>query len=149
MDKFQSEKYSSFQEILRNGHVNCHNQRWSRRHKARGQGHKKIQGLGKPLSRPRTASLGTKDTGGKCRPKEKKVFQTIFARSPKKKRKVETNFWRSLKLTVFKKIFQAFFKILTISKIVLSSSQGQGNFRGFEVSRPRTSSRTSPLVIII
>ena len=46
-------------------------------------------------------------------------------------------------------------KISTVQKIVLSSSRGQGNFRGLEASRPRiqnlsskprTSSRTPPLV---
>ena len=74
----------------------CSNyQRWSRGHKARGQGqgHKKIrgqgQGLGQPfrgqtLSRPRTGMLEAKakDQGhsGKCSPKEKKkkVFTKIF-----------------------------------------------------------------------
>ena len=50
-------------------------------------------------------------------------------RSPKKKKKKK----------VFAKIFQALHKILTIQKIVLSSSRGQANFRGLEASRPRTS----------
>ena len=36
------------------------------------------------------------------------------------------------------KIFGAIYKILTIQKIVLSSSREQGNFRGLEASRPRT-----------
>ena len=46
----------------------CHNQRWSREHKARGQRHKKIWGQGqrrtlrrKTLSRPRTRLLEDKD----------------------------------------------------------------------------------------
>ena len=68
-------------------------QRWSRGHKARGQGHKKTrgqdQGQGQPfrgqtLSRPRTGMLKakTKDQGHsrKCSPKKqifKKVFQAI------------------------------------------------------------------------
>ena len=30
-------------------------------------------------------------------------------------------------------------ELLTVQKIVLSSSRGQGNFRGLEASRPRTS----------
>ena len=42
-------------------------------------------------------------------------------------------------------MFWAIFKILTIPKIVLSSSRGQGNFRGLEASRPRP--RTSKCVL--
>ena len=66
-------------------------QRWSRGHKARGQGqgHKNIrgQGQGQPfrgqtLSRPRTGMLEAKakDQGHKrkCSPKKKKVFTKIF-----------------------------------------------------------------------
>ena len=60
-----------------------------------------------------------------------------------------------------KKFFQTLHKILTIQKILLSSSRGQANFRGLEASRPRprtskcvledvlearTSSRTPPLL---
>ena len=112
----------------------CTYQRWSRGHKARGQGqgHKKIrcQGQGRPfrgqtLSRPRTGMLKAKDQGHKrkCSPKKKvftKIFQTISTKN------------------VFQKIFQAIHKILTIQKIVLFSSRGQANFRGLEASRPRT-----------
>ena len=96
-------------------------QRWSGEHKARGQGqgHKKIQGQGQPfrgqtLSRPRTGMLEAKDQGHKrkCSPK-KRSSQKFFKRSPQK--------------NVFKKIFQALHKILTIQKIVLSSSRGQAN----------------------
>ena len=47
-------------------------------------------------------------------------------------------FRRSPRKNVFQKIFQALHKILTIQKIVLSSSRGQANFRGLEASRPRT-----------
>ena len=36
-------------------------------------------------------------------------------------------------------MFQAMCKILTIQKILLSSSRGLGNFRGLVASRPRTS----------
>ena len=67
-----------------------------------------------------------KDEGHKrkCSPK-KRSSQKFFKRSPQK--------------NVFQKIFQALHKILTIQKIVLSSSRGQANFRGLEASRPRTS----------
>ena len=115
-------------------------QRWSRGHKARGQGHKKIrgQGQGQPfrgqtLSRPRTGMLEAKakDRGHKrkCSPKKKK----------KKKRFSQKFFKRSPQKNVFQKIFQALHKILTIQKIALSSSRGQAHFRGLEASRPRTS----------
>ena len=66
-----------------------------------------------------------KDEGHKrkCSPKKKKVFTKIFQAISTKK--------------VFQKIFQALHKILTIQKIVLSSSREQANFRGLEASRPR------------
>ena len=61
-----------------------------------------------------------KDRGHKhkCSPKKKRSSQKIFRRSPQK--------------NVFQKIFQALHKILTIQKIVLSSSRRQANFRGLE-----------------
>ena len=61
--------------------------------------------------------------------------------SPKKKKRSSQKFFkRSLQKNVFQKIFQALHKILTIQKIVLSSSLGQASFRGLEpeASRPRT-----------
>ena len=105
----------------------CANQRWSRGHKARGQGqgHKKNLRPRPRTAFPRTDTLEAKDQGHKrkCSPKQKRSSQKFFKRSP------QTN--------VFQKIFQALHKILTIQKIVLSSSRGQANFRGLEVSRPR------------
>ena len=113
-------------------------QRWSRGHKARGQGqgHKKIRGQGQSfrgqtLSRPRTGMLAAKakDQGHKrkCSPKKKKrSSQKFFRQSPKKK-------------GLHKHFSSDLHKILTIQKIVLSSSRGQANFRGLEASRPRTS----------
>ena len=45
----------------------------------------------------------------------------------------------------FSAMFLAFSnKIATVQKIVLSSSRGQGNFRGLEASRPRPRPRTWP-----
>ena len=97
------------------------------------------QGQGQPfrrqtLSRPRTGMLEAKakDQGHKrkCSPK-KRSSQKFFKRSPQK--------------DVFQKIFQALPKILTIQKIVLSSSRGQANSRGLEASRPRL--RTSKSVL--
>ena len=52
--------------------------------------------------------------------------------SKKKKRSSQIFFKRSPQKNVFQKIFQALHKILTIQKIVLSSSRGQANFRGLE-----------------
>ena len=99
----------------------CFYQRWSRGHKARGQGqgHKKNrgQGQGQPfrgqtLSRPRTGMLEAKakDQGHKrkCSPKSQKFFR----RSPKKKKKgLHKNFSSDLhKKTFSKKFFKRFTK---------------------------------------
>ena len=100
--------------------------------KIRGQG----QGQpfrGQTLSRPRTGMFEAKDQGHKRK------------RSPKKKRSSQKFCRRSPQKNVFQKIFQAFHKLLTIQKIVLSSSRGQANFRGLETSRPRP--RTSKCVL--
>ena len=98
---------------------------------------------GQALSRPRTGMLEAKakDQGHKrkCSPKKKKrSSQKFFRRSQKKKVRSSEKFFRqSPQKNVFQKIFQALHKILTIQKIVLSSSRGQANFRGLEASRPR------------
>ena len=82
---------------------------------------------------PRTDTLEAKDRNArgqsqghkrKCSPKKKDLHKKFFRQSPQK--------------NVFQKFFQALHKILTIQKIVLSSSRGQANFRGLEASRPRT-----------
>ena len=92
------------------------------------------RGQGQECSRPRTGVLEAKakDQGHKrkCSPK-KKSSQKFFK--------------RSLQKNVFQKIFQALHEMLTIQKIVLSSSRGQANFRGLEASRPRP--RTSKCVL--
>ena len=122
--------------------------------KIRGQG----QGQGQPfrgqtLSRPRTGMLEAKakDQGHKRKvlsKKKKKVFTKIFQaiskkkKKKKKKRSSQKFFERFPRKHVFQKIFQALHKILTIQKIVLSSSQGQANFRRLEASRPRPRPRT-------
>ena len=121
--------------------------------KAKAKDTKKIrgQGQGQPfrgqtLSRPRTGMLEAKakDQGHKAQVLSKEKF---FRRSPKKKKKRSSQkfFKRSPLRDVFKKNFQALHKILTFQKIVLSSSRGQANFRGLEVSRPRP--RTSKCVL--
>ena len=63
----------------------------------------------------------------------KKVFKNFFSgnlylRKPKKR-----------SLQIFRKVSGVFQRNFNGSKIVLSSSRGQGNFRELEVSRPRTS----------
>ena len=99
--------------------------------KIRGQG----QGQGQPfrgqtLSRPRTGMLEAKakDQGHKAQ---------VLSKKKKKKTSSQTFFKRSPRKNAFQKIFQPLHKILTLQKIVLSSSRGQANFRGLEASRPR------------
>ena len=102
--------------------------RWSRGHKARGQGqeHKKNPRPRPRTALPRTDPLKAKDQGHrrKCSPK-KRSSKSFFRQSPEK--------------TLSKNSFLAMYKILTIQKILLSSNRRQGNFRGNEASRPRTS----------
>ena len=97
---------------------------------AKAKNTKKVRGQGQPfrgqiLLRPRTGMLKAKSkvTGRKC--SQKKGLKIFFQAISKKK-------------TVSKKIFQAIHKILTIQKLVLSSSRGQNNFLGLEASRPVT-----------
>ena len=125
------------------------------------------RGQGQECSRPRPR---TKDTNTSALQKKKmlflkqhatKIFQAI---SKKKKKGLQKFFKRSPQKNVFQKIFQALHKILTIQKILLSSSRGQANFR--EDLRPRgqgqeldlvgqgqglqnVSSRTPPLIIFL
>ena len=101
---------------------------------------------------PRTDTLEAKDrnargqgqgprTQAQVLSKKRRSSQKFFRLSQKKKKKKRSSqkfFKRSSQKNVFQKIFQALHKILTIQKIVLSSSRGQANFRGLEVSRPRT-----------
>ena len=86
----------------------------------------------------------------KCSPKKKKKdlhknFLSDLQKKKKKKRSSQKFFKRSPQKNVFQNIFQALHDILTIQNIVLSSSQGQANFRGLEASRPRP--RTSKCVL--
>ena len=137
----------------------CAYQRWSRGHKARGhgQGHKKISRL-----RPWTDPLEAKDQGHRRKCSPKKGFQKNFLSNLKKM--VFKNFFQAKE--VFKKFFSGDFhlrktkkglrkfsarflafsnKISIVQNIVLSSSRGQGNFRGPKASRPRP--RTSKCVL--
>ena len=82
---------------------------------------------------------------------KKKGFQNFF-QAISKKRSSKIFFRRSLLEETKKRSFQIFRKASGVfhrnfngSKIVLSSSRGQGNFRGLEASRPRP--RTSKCVL--
>ena len=121
-------------------------QRWNRGHKARGQdqGHKKI-------SRPRTDPLEAK---AKAKDTDASVLQNLLL-SPKffQAKKVFKNFFsddlylrkKKRSLQIFRKVSGAFQRNFNRSKIVLSSSRKQGNFRRLEASRPRP--RTSKFIL--
>ena len=107
---------------------------------------------------PRTDTLEAKDrnAGGQgqgpwtqaqvlSKKNNKRSSQKFFRQSQKKKVLTKKIFKRSPQKNVFQKIFQALHKILTIQKIVLSSSRGQANFRRLKASRPRP--RTSKCVL--
>ena len=111
--------------------------------KIRDQG----QGQGQPfrgqtLSRPRQECSRprprTKDTSASALQKRKGLHKN-FSGDLQKKRSSQKFFQPISTKKVFQKIFQALHKILTIQKILLSSSRGQANFRELESSRPRTS----------
>ena len=108
-------------------------QRWSRGHKARGQGqgHKKNPRLRTAF--PRTDTLEAKDRNAQGQGQGPRTQAQVLS---KKKRSSQKFFRPSPQQNVFQKIFQVLHKILTIQIIVLSSSRGQANFRGLEASRP-------------
>ena len=115
----------------------CSNkQRGSRGHKARGQGlgHKKNPRPRPRTAFPRTGTLEAKDRNARGQGQGPRTQAQVLS---KKKRSSQKFFKRSPRKHVFQKIFQALHKILTIQKLVLSSSRGQANFRGLEASRPR------------
>ena len=63
--------------------------------------------------------------------KKKSLHKNFLGNLPKK-RSSQKFCRRSPQKNVFQKIFQALHKILTIQKILLSSSRGHANFRGLE-----------------
>ena len=147
--------------------INSLNRRWSRGHKAwsQGQGHKNNPRPRTAL--PRTDPLEPKDRNARGQGQgprthagvsvlKKKGLQNFFQAISKKEKVFKFFFFHAKK--VFKNFFLAIYnwgkqkkvfanfprdlmafsnKISTVQKIVLSSSRGQGNFRGF-VARPRT-----------
>ena len=122
--------------------------------KAKDQGHKaqvlskkkKKKGLHKNFSgdlQKKKKGLHKNFSGDlkkKKKQKKKKGLHKNFSSDQKKKKKKRSSqkfFKRSPLKNVFQTIFQPLHKILTFQKLVLSSSQGQANFRGLEASRPR------------
>ena len=91
------------------------------------------RGQGQECSRPRPR---TKDTSASALQKKKKDLLKNFSGDLQKKKKKKGH---------HKNFSSDLHKILTVQKILLSSSRGQANFRGFEASRPRP--RTSKSVI--
>ena len=93
-------------------------QKWSRGHKARGQGQ------GQTLSRPR---LRTKDTDASVLQKTNKQRSSkIFFRRSLLEETKKRSLW------IFRKVSGVFQRNFNGSNIELSSSRGQGNFRGLE-----------------
>ena len=127
-------------------------QRWSRGHKARGQGHKKIRGQGQPfreqtLSRPRTGMLKAKDQGHKRkRSQKKKGLHKNFSGDLQKER-LPKNFSRAPQnFNNWKKSAVQF-----QGQGLDQRGQGQGldlRGQGLQNVSSRTSSRTLPLSII-
>ena len=136
--------------------INMQGQRWSRGHKARGQGQSQEH---KKISRPRADPLEAKakDQGPRTQVfSKKKIFKNLFQAISTKKRPSKFFFrrkrsskvffsgdlylWKPKKrsLQIFSKVSGFFQRNFNGSKIVLSSSRGQGDFRGPKASRPRT-----------
>ena len=83
---------------------------------------------------PRTDTLEAKDRNARGQGQRPRTQAQVLS---KKKMSSQKFFKQSPQKNVFQIYFQALHKILTIQKIVLSSSRGQANFRGIEASRPR------------
>ena len=88
-----------------------------------------------------------KDQGHKRKCCPKKGLQKTFSGNLQKKRFSEKYFRQCPEKIVLQKIFQAHHKLLTTQKIMLFSSQGQGNFRGLKALRPMLKPRTSKCVL--
>ena len=80
----------------------------------------------KKYPKPRTDTLEAKDRNARGQGQGPRTQAKVL--SKKKERFSQKFFKRSPRKNVFQKIFQALHKILTIQKIVLSSSREQANF---------------------
>ena len=119
-------------------------QRWSRGHKARGQGqgHKKIRGQGHKKKSEAKDSLSedihSRGQGQECsrpRPRTKDTSASVL----RKKRSTKIIFQAfSSKKRLLKSFFRRSTKVQLLKKKVLSSSRGQANFQELEAWRPRT-----------
>ena len=101
------------------------------------------RGQGQECSRPRT-----KDTNASVL--QKKFFKNFSQAISKKKNRLQKNFFRRSPKKRSRKKFSPIFKILTIQKIVLSSSRGQAIFEGLRLrgqGLQNVSSRTPPLLL--
>ena len=98
----------------------------------------RTQKLSRP--RPRTDPLEAKDTDASVL-KKKKVFKNFFQAKKIFKKFFSGDLYlrkpKKRSLQIFRKVSGVFQRNFNGSKIVLSSSRGQGNFRGLEASRPR------------
>ena len=110
--------------------MNHYNQRWSREHKARGQGHKKI-------SRPRT-----KDTDASVL--QKKRSSKLFSGDLKKKRSSKNFFWWFLLEETKEKVFADFLHGVWRFPTKFQRFKNSAVL-GLEASRPRP--RTSKCVL--
>ena len=96
-------------------------------------------------SRPRTQKISeAKDSPSEDRPFLGQGHRCKCSSKQKKKLQGLQIFFHAFKKKGLQKFFsgvlkKTIYKILRIPKILLFSSRGQGNFRGFEASRPRTS----------
>ena len=128
----------------------CNNQRWSREHKARGQGQghkKKSEAKAKDSLSEDRLSRGQGQECSRPRPRTK---DTSASALQKKKKRSSQNFLGDLQK---KKVFTKIFEDRPIFEDLRPRGQGQGlDLRGQGLqnvsSRPRTSSRTPPLVTI-
>ena len=126
--------------------------------KIRGQGQEQPF-RGQTLSRPRTGMLEAKDTSASALQK-KRSSKNFFRRSPKKNKGLHRNFSSDLhKNTFSKKFFKNSTKFQQFKKYCCPRAEdrpifedlrprGQGQGLQNTSSRPRTSSRTPPLVMM-
>ena len=120
-------------------------QRWSRGHKARGQGHKKTPRTGPKTALPRTDPPEAKDRNVRGQGQGPRTQAQVLS----KKKDLQNFFSGDVKKKVFKNFFQAFSSkkrlpkffsdnLKNFKKKLLSSSREQANFRRLEAPRPRT-----------
>ena len=121
-------------------------QRWSRGHRARGQGQeqKKIrgQGQGQPfrgqtLSKPRTGMLEAKAQEHRWQVFSKKKSPKFFSGDLPPKRSSTTFFTRLQEKHGLQKFFSSGLQNFNVSKNSAVLDGRQGNFQGLEASRPR------------